>query len=367
MALIVGNAVVLKPSEYTTTIGMRIKKIFDEAGLAPGVLEIVTGDGLTGAALTKSGVDKVTFTGSVNTGKKIMAACAENLTPLMLELGGKDPFIVFDDADLDTASSAAVWGAFCNSGQVCASVERVYVHEKIADKFTQLVVEKTKKIRQGSGTDANIDMGAMTAPMQLRKVIEHVNDAKKRGAKILTGGDVVAEGKGNFFQPTVMTGVDHSFPVVKEETFGPVMPIMTFKSEDEVVKLANDSEYALNAYVWGGDKDQLNKVASQIIAGTVNINESLFTYALPQTPWGGPKLSGIGRTHGAHGLLDLVVIRHVHENARPAKKSFFWWYGYGPEKITMMKLLNQALFGRGFTRVTSFIKFALMSLKAKVN
>lgn len=367
MALIVGNTVVLKPSEFTPLVGEKIKEIFEKAKLPQDVFRLVSGDGMTGAALVESDVNKIAFTGSVATGKKIMAACAQTLKPVTLELGGKDPFIVFEDANLDVASSAAVWGSFCNSGQVCASVERVYVAEPIKDEFIKQVVEKTKKLRQGLGSSFETDVGAMTAEMQIKKVEEHVEDARKRGAQILTGGERNPKLKGYFFEPTILAGVDHSFPIVAEETFGPVMPIMTFKNEEEAVQLANQSEYALNAYVWTGNSSRAARVASQIVAGTVNVNESLFTHALPQTPWGGPKASGIGRTHGAHGLMDLVEVRHVHINRSLKKQNFFWWYGYSEDKVEMLKTLTQALFGKGGKRVAAFFKFVKMSLKAKVN
>lgn len=367
MALIAGNTVVLKPSEYTPLVGVKVKEIFDKAKLPQDVLRLVTGDGLTGAALTKAGTDKIAFTGSVNTGKKIMAACAESLTPVTLELGGKDPMIVFADANLDVASSAAVWGAFCNSGQVCASVERVYVEESVKDKFLEQVVAKTKKIRQGIGLSPDTDVGAMTAEMQLKKVELHVEDAKKRGATILTGGERNTDLKGYFYKPTVLTNIDHSFPIVAEETFGPVLPVMSFKTEDEVVRLANDSPYALNAYIWTANGGRGKRVASRIVAGTVNVNDSLFTHALAQTPWGGPKASGIGRTHGMHGLMDLVQVRHVHVNTIVRKQNFFWWYGYSADKVAMMKLLITALFSRKGGRIGALIKFIKMSLSAKVN
>lgn len=366
MALVVGNTVVFKPSEHTPLVGQAIVKYFDQAGLPEGVLEIVTGDGTAGAALVESGVNKIAFTGSVATGKRIMEAASKNLTPLTLELGGKDPMIVFADADLDVASSAAVWGAFSNSGQICASVERLYVEDSIKDEFTKLVVEKTNAIQQGPGQRFDVDMGAMTAGMQLQKVSEHVDDARERGAQILTGGERLEGYKGWFYKPTVLTDVDHSFPIVAEETFGPIMPIMGFASEFEVIEKANDSPYALNAYVWSKDRTKARRVASNLVAGTVNINESVFTHALPQTPWGGPKLSGIGRTHGALGLLDLVEVRHVHENTKPKKINFFWWFGYSEEKVDMLKTLSVALFGRGTKRLGAFFKFVKMSLKAKV-
>jgi len=366
MALMAGNTVVLKPSEHTPLIGLKVQEVFDSIGLPKDVLKTVTGDGLTGAALIKARVDKIAFTGSVPTGKKIMAACAEHLIPVTLELGGKDPMLVFEDADLDVASSAAVWGAFCNSGQVCASVERVYVHHSIADEFTRQVVEKTKKLRQGNGQSADVDIGAMTMELQLKKVEAHVADAKKRGAKILVGGEREAQAKGWFFPPTVMTGVDHSFLVVKDETFGPVLPIMTFKTEEDAVHLANDSDYGLNAYIWTKDRARGERLASRMVAGTVTLNDSVFTFALPMTPWGGPKQSGLGRTHGALGLLDLVQVRHIHINTQAAKRNFFWWYSYSPEKIVMMKTLCLALFGKGFSRIAALLKFIGMSFKAKV-
>lgn len=365
MALVTGNTVVLKPSEYTPLIGVRIGEIFRQAGFPEDVLQVVTGDGSAGAALIHSGVDKICFTGSVPTGKKIMAEAAKHLLPVTLELGGKDPLIVLPDADLDMASSAAVWGAFCNSGQVCASIERVYVHESAAKQFTDLVVEKTKKLRQGVGTGSEVDVGSMTAEMQIRKVEEHVEDAKRRGARVLTGGKRRGDLKGFFYEPTVIEGVDHTYPVVCEETFGPVLPIMTYKTEAEAVELANDSPYALNAYIWAGDLQRGKKLASEIVAGTVNVNESVFTYALPQTPWGGPKESGVGRTHGAAGLMEMVRVRHIHVNSRASKFNNFWWFGYSQEKLEMIKALCAILFGRLSERLAGVLRFVRLSRKVK--
>ena len=368
MALIVGNTVVYKPSEYSPLIGVRIRELFDKARFPQDVFRLVTGDGATGAALVKSGVNKIAFTGSVRTGKAIMAACAENLTPVTLELGGKDPLIVFEDADLDVASSAAVWGAFLNSGQVCASVERVYVHAGVASKFTDLVVEKTRKLRQGVGLNDDVEVGSMTAEMQLKIVEEHVEEAKKRGAQILCGGERNRDLKGYFYKPTVLTHVDRSFKIVRDETFGPVMPIMTFTNEDEVVTLANDSAYALDAYVWTKDVARGKRVASRLVAGTVNINESVFSHALPQAPWGGPKASGLGRTHGALGLLDLVEVRHVHLNTANKKKNYFWWYNYSKDKIELYKIMAQMFFGKGVLhRMWNLLKFLAKLSKLKVD
>lgn len=368
MALMVGNTVVYKPSEYSPLVGVKIKELLAKARFPQDVFRMVTGDGKTGAALVKSGVNKIAFTGSVRTGKAIMATCAETLTPVTLELGGKDPLIVFSDADLDVASSAAVWGAFCNSGQVCASVERVYVQKDVAQKFTGLVVDKVKKLRQGNGMSNDVEIGAMTNEMQLKLVHDHVEDAKKRGARILTGGERNADLKGYFYRPTVLDGVDHSFRIVAEESFGPILPIMTFQSEDEVVNLANDSAYALDAYIWTKDVKRGERVASRIVAGTVNVNDSLFSHAIPQTPWGGPKNSGLGRTHGAMGLMDLVDVRHVHVNSAKRKKDYFWWYGYSGDKIQLYRLMAEMFFGNGFFhRVKYFLKFAAKLGRVRVD
>src|SRR5216683_7823613 len=217
MALIAGNAVVLKPSELTPLTGLKIREVFDRAGMGDGALQVVTGDGSTGAALVASGVDKIMFTGSVATGKRVAEAAAKYLTPVVLELGGKDPMIVLDDANISNAARGAIWGAFANSGQCCAAVERCYVHESIAPQFIKAVVEETKRLRQGDPTTKNSDIGAMTSEHQLRIVERHVYEATARGAVALTGGERVANAPGPFFKPTVLTNVDHEMDVMREE------------------------------------------------------------------------------------------------------------------------------------------------------
>jgi len=249
MALMAGNAVVLKPSELTPLIALKLGDIFTRAGLPPGLLNIATGDGSTGRALIDARVDKIMFTGSVATGKRVAEAAAKYLTPVVLELGGKDPMIVLEDADLENAARAAVWGAFANSGQACASVERCYVQESIAPKFIEQVVAETRGLKQGLGTGSDIDVGAMSNENQLQIVADHVNDAKQRGAKVLAGGQRGSNREGLFYEPTVLTNVDHDMKLMRDETFGPVLPLMTFKTEDEAIKLANDSIYGLTASV----------------------------------------------------------------------------------------------------------------------
>jgi acyl-CoA reductase-like NAD-dependent aldehyde dehydrogenase len=330
LALMAGNAVVLKPSELTPLTGLKIKEIFDRADLADGLLQVVTGDGSTGAALVGSGVDKIMFTGSVATGKRIAEAAAQYLTPVVLELGGKDPMIVLHDADLKNAVRGAIWAAFANSGQSCASVERLYVHESIADRFIEEVVAETKRLHQGNGADEDCDIGSMTSERQLRIVERHIKDAETKGAIALTGGERVAGVPGALFPPTVLTNVNHEMDVMREETFGPVLPIMTFKTEEEAIRLANDSIYGLTASVWTRDISHGKRVAEQIDAGTVLVNDALYVHAVGQTPWGGVKQSGYGRTHGRAGLLEVVNAQHIHVN-RLWFIPDLWWFNYTPQ------------------------------------
>jgi acyl-CoA reductase-like NAD-dependent aldehyde dehydrogenase len=328
MALMAGNTVVIKPSEITPFIGLKIGEIFEKAGLPENVVQIISGDGRTGAALVESAPDKIMFTGSVATGKKIAAAAAKNLTSVVLELGGKDPMIVFEDANLELAADAAIWGAFCNSGQSCSSVERLYVQETVAEKLTDLIVEKTKKLRQGAGSDENTDIGAMASERQLKIVEDHVKSFQEEGARVLTGG----KSRDLFFEPTVISGAKNEMRAMREETFGPTLPIATFKTEEEAIQLANDSEFGLTASVWTRDLARGQRVAARIEAGTVCVNEVLYTHGIGQTPWGGFKNSGRGRTHGAEGLMELVQPQHIHVN-RLLILPNAWWLPYSPEAI----------------------------------
>ncbi len=336
MALMAGNAVVLKPSELTLLTGIRIGEVFKRAGLPEGLLTVVAGDGTTGAALAESGVDKIMFTGSVATGKRVAETAARRLVPVVLELGGKDPMIVLEDADVETAARAAVWGAFANSGQACASVERCYVHTKVAERFTERVVELARALKQDVGTREGADLGSMSSERQLETVEAHVQDAVERGARVLTGGQRAAQFDGSFYEPTVLTDVDHSMKVMREETFGPVLPLMTFEDEDEAVRLANDSVFGLTASVWSKNFRRGRRLAERIEAGTVMVNEVLYTHGIAQTPWGGVKESGLGRTHGRAGLLELVQPQHVHVN-RVGILRDLWWFNYTPRAGSLFR------------------------------
>jgi acyl-CoA reductase-like NAD-dependent aldehyde dehydrogenase len=276
------------------------------------------------------------FTGSVATGKRIASAAAARLLPLVLELGGKDPMLVLDDADIDVASSAAVWGAFMNAGQTCLSVERCYVHRNIYQKFVQACAEKTKKLRVGSGLELESDVGPMIHEKQLRIVESHVKDAVARGARVLTGGHQLAELGRNFYAPTLIIDVTHEMPIMREETFGPVLPVMAFDSDEEAIRLANDSDYGLAASVWTRDRVRGEQLARRIQAGSVMVNDVVSCSGISEAPHGGVKQSGVGRTHGRFGLEEMVRLKYLDTDRLPGMKKV-WWYGYGARFVRQME------------------------------
>src|ERR1700752_3390224 len=266
-ALVAGNAVVLKPSELTPLVALELASLMHASGVPKDVFQVVIGEGPTAAALLRSPIDKLVFTGSVATGKRIAAAAAERLLPVVLELGGKDPMLVLADADVDVASSAAVWGAFVNAGQACLSVERCYVHHSLYESFASACAEKTKQLRVGNGMDAHTDVGPMIRERQVRIVEAHVEDAKTRGARVLAGGRRLPELGANFYAPTVLADVTHEMRIMREETFGPVLPVMACADDDEAVRLANDSEYGLAASVWARGRKRGGRWGRRIHAG----------------------------------------------------------------------------------------------------
>jgi len=349
---------VLKPSELTPQTALELAKLLHESGIPDDVFQVVIGDGAVGAALVESAVDKVVFTGSVTTGRLIAQACAARLIPVVLELGGKDPMIVLDDADIDVASSAAVWGAFMNAGQTCLSVERCYVHHALYANFLDACVEKTRKLSVGNGMDPKIEVGPMIHEKQLKIVEAHVEDARARGAQVLAGGSRLLEKGPNFYAPTVIAGVTHDMLIMREETFGPVLPVASFETDEQAIELANDSEFGLAASVWTRDRRRGEALARKIHAGTVMVNDVLSCFGISEAPHGGMKSSGIGRTHGRFGMEEMVRAKYVDIDLVPGMKKV-WWYGYGESFARQMEGFVDLLFARGLgKRMTGGVRSA---------
>lgn len=303
-ALLAGNTVVLKTSEITPAVGVMIEKLFNSLPELAPYVRVVHGDGKVGAALTNSKPDYIFVTGSTVTGKRIMQTAAENLIPVTLELGSKDAAIVLEDADIDAAARWIVWGAHFNSGQSCVAVERAYVVESKYDEFVQAAVKYSEKISSGFTleTDSPYFMGPITDPRQIQIIEDHVNEAVQKGARILCGG----KEQGAFYKPMVMVDVDHSMKLMREETFGPVLPIMKVRDEEEAIRLANDTSFGLFASVYSKDQARAKRIADRINASSIIINDSLAQFGIPTLPFGGVKDSGIGTSHGREGLLQFT-------------------------------------------------------------
>jgi acyl-CoA reductase-like NAD-dependent aldehyde dehydrogenase len=339
MAVLAGNAVVFKPSEITPLIGIRIQELFEEAGFPKGLINTVIGDGSIGARVVAGGPDKIFFTGSGETGKKILQAAAETFTPVNLELGGKDAMIVMPDADLDYATSAALWGAFSNSGQVCASVERAIVHQSIAHEFKTLLAAKLKTLRQGPSESNSNDLGPITFEKQKSVYDRHIAEAKMSGAEFISGGSF-SENR-SFLLPTLVSGDQiESSEIYNEESFGPILAITTFSSVDEAIEKVNRSKYGLLASIITKDLRKAKEIALHLDVGTVTINEVVYTAGLPETPWGGMKQSGYGRKHSEKGLLEFTHSKHIH-TTRSMLFVFksFWWFPYTPFQYATFRQL----------------------------
>jgi succinate-semialdehyde dehydrogenase/glutarate-semialdehyde dehydrogenase len=358
MSVLAGNAVVFKPSEITPLIGLKIQELFEESGFPKDLVQAVVGDGRLGAAIIEKKPAKIFFTGSVSTGKKIMKAASEHLIPVNLELGGKDPMIVMPDADLDYATSAALWGGFSNSGQICASVERIIVHESIAADFKRLLKEKLLKLRQGPSQDGGNDLGAITFEKQKDVYAAQIAQAKEKGAEFITGGDFSADRR--FLIPTLVSGLNiEELDIYNEETFGPVIAITTFRSTDEAIEKANRSKYGLLASVITKNISLGESIAKRLEAGTVTINEVVYTAGLPETPWGGVKETGFGRKHSERGLYEFVNTRHIHT----PKFSFLvfksmWWFPYTPFQYATFRQFIEFYRKGWFPKVRAFPAWA---------
>ena len=342
-ALQAGCAVVIKPSEFTPLgIAEVIEAWKHEIG-GPDVFDCVQGIGETGGALVDN-VDFVQFTGSDRTGRKVMAKAAETLTPVSLELGGKDPMIVLADADLDRAANAATWGGMMNSGQICMSVERIYVEEPAYDAFVNKLTAEVGKLRQGAGDG---EVGAMTSPRQIAIVEDHVDDALASGARALTGGKRVP-GPGDYFEPTVLVDVDHSMKVMRDETFGPVVGVMKVRDAEEAVRLANDTRYGLSGSVFG-ERERAEQVARRVECGAINVNDVLVNYFATDVPMGGWKQSGIGSRHGEGGIKkycrsESLVITRFGGKREPG------WYPYSKSRRRLIAPLVRFFNARDWRR-----------------
>jgi acyl-CoA reductase-like NAD-dependent aldehyde dehydrogenase len=350
IALMCGNGVVLKPASLTPVIGDRIRQTFEKAGLPEGLIRTIHGGGRVGDALVKSTAGKIFFTGSVEVGKKVGVECAKRMKGSVLELGGKDPQIVCADADLANAVSGSVWGGFANAGQTCSGIERVYVVDEVADRFLEGVVRETERLTVGDPREWTTEIGPMVSDDQAAIVTELVDDAVENGAKKLTGGPTKVKGmKGSFIAPIVLTEVTHDMRIMNEEIFGPVLPVMKVASEEEAIKLANDSQFGLGASVWTKDRAKGERMSHQIESGMVWTNDHSFSHGACQCAWGGVKDSGLGRSHSKFGFYECVNIKQLAWE--PGWTRDLWWQPYDRKLGDAIRTSAQLLYSRNGNRL----------------
>ncbi len=349
-ALLAGNGVVIKPSEVTPFSGKLVAELFRDAGLPSGLLAVLEGDGETGVALIESGVDKISFTGSVKTGRKVGEACGRNLVPCTLELGGKDAMIVCDDADVVRAANGAVFGALMNAGQFCCSIERIYVAENIADEFIRRVVAKVKTLKQA--TSGEFDLGPMIWPPQLDVIERHIEDAKKHGATVLVGGKRNEQVGGLYYEPTVITNVTHDMAIMREETFGPVVAIVRVQSDDEAIRCANDSTYGLTATVWSRSDERAEAIAKRLVVGSISVNDVALTYGALEAPFGGRRSSGVGQIHGENSLRNFCYPTPILFDRFRTKEEVVW-YPYTNDKAKLLQRIIRWIWGTPLGKLMS--------------
>ncbi|MDH5719651.1 MAG: aldehyde dehydrogenase family protein [Spirochaetia bacterium] len=356
--LLAGNSVLLKGSPETLLVSLKIEEIIRFAGIDDNIFQNVLGGKEAGEEITKYPWKHITFTGSVEVGKRIMAKAAENLTSVTLELGGKDPMIVLEDADLERAANGAIFNGCFISGQSCAAVERIYVSNKVKEKFIKMLVDKAKKLRSYIEYPSDYDIGPITTKFQYDKILAHLREASKK-AKILTGGLPQKGLAGWYIPPTVVVNVNHSMKLMKEETFGPILPVMGVSSIQEAIDLANDSDYGLNASIWTKNHSLAKKIASKLEAGTVLINDHLYTQAVSRAPWLGIKKSGIGVSHGAWGPRSMAQLKHINYDVLPLKRDL-WWFPSSANKYDAFKSYIKKDFWRKPAIMLKFIKEFLL-------
>lgn len=345
MALMAGNGVVLKPASLTPLLGERIRRVFERAGVPEGLIRVVHGGGAVGQALVESSVAKVFFTGSVPVGRGVAEGCAARLKGAVLELGGKDPMLVLRDANVANAIDGALWGSFANAGQTCAGIERAYVVREHAERFVAGVVAGAQRLAVGDPLRWETQVGPMVSRAQFDLVRDLVDDAVAAGASLRCGGPVAVPGlSGAFYAPAVLTDVTHDMRIMREEIFGPVLPIVTVDSEDEAIRLANDSEFGLGASVWTADRRRGARIARELQAGMVWINDHLYSHGAVQTPWGGVKASGVGRVHSKIGLLECTEVKLVAWE--PGTVRNFWWHPYDETTGRAARAAAGLLYGR---------------------
>jgi acyl-CoA reductase-like NAD-dependent aldehyde dehydrogenase len=358
MALMAGNGVVLKPASLTPLIGDRIRDVFERAGMPEGLVRTVHGGGAVGNALVESSAAKIFFTGSVDVGRRVGVACAERMKGSVLELGGKDAQIVCADANLENAISGCLWGSFANAGQTCSGIERVYVLREVAERFVDGVVTGAQALHLGDPTSFDTEIGPMVSRDQYELVKELVDDAVANGAELRCGGPAEIEGHPDaaFYAPAVLTGVTHDMRIMREEIFGPVVPIVTVDSEEQAIELANDSEFGLSASVWTLDRAKGDRIARRLEAGSVWINDHMYSHGTCQCSWGGVKNSGLGRSHSKFGFYECVNIKHVAWE--PSKLRDFWWYPYDRSMGEALRASAHLLYGSKGERLGALRKGA---------